>query len=184
LVSDSDANFRRAEDQKWRDRTEERIVNLIASEASQNDRLKDVDDHLIEIDELLEGKSSERADNGLKGDIQDLQRGLTKLNALMAPDNLGNGGLINRLKALEKRDEREQKSDEYKWKFRLAILGFIATTAAAILTNVDKIESLLHKRKSQDPVEQMIWKTKHPKPRHSHVKPAEIPPDSDSSSSE
>lgn len=143
--------YRRDEDRKWRERTEERIVGLTASDGVQNDRLDEHDEKFDQIEELVEGKPEDKDDNGLKGDLHDTIRRLNKLEAMMAPDHLGEGGIINRLKRLEKNAGFEEKQYENRWKFWIAVVGAIAVLGAALIPNLDRIEKFFEPRASVQP---------------------------------
>lgn len=132
--------YKRGNDQKWREQVDARLAALTSGENDQNDRLDEIDEELKEIRHLLEGRASDKNDNGLKGDIQDLSRGLNQLRAIMAPDSLGNGGIINRLKAVERSSGIEEKSIESRWKFWTTLMVAAAGFLTAALTNLDKIQ--------------------------------------------
>ena len=169
--------YKREEDQKWRERVEERIINLQTSEASQNDQLSEHDEHFNQIDILLEGHPEEKNDNGLKGDVHDLGVSLNKLKAIMEPDSLGTGGVISRLKALEKKAGFEEKVSENRWKFLTAVAVAIISLLGLLFTNLDKIK--LPFPKEPPKLEAMKQKAKRPKRK---VKPAPEPVHTESDS--
>lgn len=164
-INTDDSNFKRAEDQKWRERTEERIVGLTSSESVQNDRLDEIDEELIKVHEILDGKSDDRDDNGIKGDLKDLSRSYNELRALMAPDHLGHGGIINRLKALERNAGLEEKKIDNRWKLIIAVAVGVLGLLSSLIMSWDKVSTFLNK-KSSDPLEQMIERAKNPRGRH------------------
>ena len=161
----------------------ERIANLQNGEALQNDRLDEIEEHLDQIDHLLEGRPDDKNDNGLKGDIHEIAVGLNSLRALMQPDSLGAGGVIHRLKALEKKAGFDEKREEYRWKFWLALIGFVSAATVAVISNLDRIEAFLNRHDKPDKVSQMIENAKHPRPRHRHIKIV-IPPETQEDSKE
>jgi hypothetical protein len=114
--------YKRKEDKDWREQTDTRLNALTTSDNVQNDRLDEIDQRFEALDALLEGDPKDKNDSGIKGDVHDLSRRLNELRALMAPDNLGQGGVLSRLKALEKKEERETRQIEYRWKFWTALL--------------------------------------------------------------
>lgn len=132
--------YRRGDDLKWRDRTEERIVNLQNGDATQNDRIDDLEEEVRGVHEILEGKPSDKDDNGIKGDIKELNRGLNALRAIMAPDSLGQGGVINRLKAVERQVGLEEKSSDNRWTFATQVAGATVAAIAAITVALIAIE--------------------------------------------
>lgn len=175
--SRDDSNYKREEDRKWRERTEERVVGLTSSESVQNDRLDEIDEELQEIHAILDGKSDDKNDNGLKGELHDLSRSYNELRALMMPDHLGSGGVINRLKALEQKTGLEEKKSEQFWTFSRAVVVAILTLLGVMLANLDKIGTFLHS-KPKDPLGEMVYSAKHPKGRHIRRK---LPTDMDGS---
>lgn len=143
--STDDSNYKRAEDQRWRELTNDRVVALTSSETVQNGRLDEIEERLDSFRELLEGKDGDKNDNGIKGDVHENSVRLSRLEALMAPDNLGEGGIINRLKKLEKRAEGEEKAAEHRGRIYLAIIAATATITGAIVSNLDKIKTFFNK---------------------------------------
>ena len=180
MVTEPDPNYyKREADQIWRERKDEQIVNLQNGEATQNDRLEDHDEEIQELKEMLEGKASDRNDNGLKGEVHDLSVSLNALRAIMQPDSLGQGGVIARLKALENREKKEQANTEYKWKFWIALIGFVSAATVAFITNFDRLQAVLNHKGKTDPLETMIDNVKHPKSHHRHYVIQESPDDGD-----
>lgn len=139
-VANEELNYKRIEDQKWRESVSTRLVSLTDSEVTQNDRLDDIEEEIHALKEMLEGKATDKNDNGVKGDIHDLSRHVNELHALMMPDHLGQGGIIARIKALEKKAGIEQSESDNRWKFRTAIAVAIVGLVTAFITNLDKIE--------------------------------------------
>ena len=129
----------------------EKLNNLTNSDIIQNDRLDEHDDELQKIHEILDGDPKDRNDDGLKGDVKEMIRRQNKLEALMAPDSLGEGGIINRLKRLEKNSGFVEKESENRWKLWIAIVGLVGALAATIIPNLDRIEKFLEPRSSLQP---------------------------------
>ncbi len=127
-MSDEESEYRRQEDRAWRESVSTRIVSLTDSEVTQNDRLDEVDEELHIIKEILEGRASDKDDNGIKGDIHDIRVRVNELRMLMMPDHLGQGGIIARLKAVEHATGVEEKATEYRWKFWTAIVVAIISS--------------------------------------------------------
>ena len=161
-MGNEEEHFKREDDRKWRESVQSRLVSLTDSELTQNDRLDEVDDEIHTLRAMLEGKADDKNDNGIKGDVHDLTVKYNELRALMMPDHLGQGGVINRLKALERREEKELQIGIEKWKFWVVLVGLIGTIAVAVISNLDRIETFLRRN---DPVDQAIEKAKHPKGR-------------------
>lgn len=160
-MTDGEDLYKREEDRMWRQRTDERLVALTSGETVQNDRLDEIDEEIHTVKEILEGRANDKNDNGIKGDIHDLSVTVNALRALMAPDSLGQGGVIARLKALERRAGLEELSIANRGKTWIAILGVISALLVALLSNLDRITALVHK-KSTDPLDRMYERAKRP----------------------
>lgn len=176
MISQDDSNYKREEDRKWRERTDERMVGFTSSETVQNDRLDEIDDELATIREIFDGKQEDRDDNGLKGDVRELTRSYNELRALMAPDHLGHGGIINRLKAVEEKVGIRARQTDNFWKFWTAIGVALISLIGLLLTNWDKVQRYIN-AKSNDPLDQIIEKAKHPKGRRVHRTVVRTDPD-------
>lgn len=167
------------DDRNRRERIDERLNSLTTSETVQNDRLDEIEEEIQTIHHLLDGLPSNKDDNGIKGDISELFRSMNQLRAIMAPDSLGSGGLINRLRALEKDDERKAKSIEYRWRYWTAVTVAIVSVAGFLIKDWPDIKDALYGKRT-DPVGKEIEAVKHPKSHHHHVvvaDPPEEPPD-------
>jgi hypothetical protein len=144
----------------------DRVLSLTNSDLAQNDRLDELEARLDHLDKLLEGDPEDKHDNGLKGDLKDLDRGLNSLRAIMAPDSLGHGGIINRLKALES----GERTSESRWKFKTAVVVAFIGTLTAIVTNLDRIEKFFQPKPAviqpvkRRPVKRVIRKAPPPPP--------------------
>lgn len=154
--------WKRDEDKRWRERTDERLASLTSGETVQNDRLDAMEEQMRELDRVLRG-DPEKDSGGIVEHLHEVQTGLNALRALMAPDALGGGGVLNRLKMLEKKEAREFRASEYHWKFWIAIVGFISAVTVAVVTNVDRIEAFW-RHQTRPPIE-----TKRPKVRRRRV---------------
>lgn len=155
------------EELNWRDRTDGRLSSLTTGETVQNDRLDELQDELKTIHEMLEGVPADKDDNGIKGDLVDLSREVNKLRAIMAPDALGYGGLINRIKALEKDDERKARNVEYRWKYWTAVTVAVVSLAGFVLKDWPDLSKRFSAPR-EDALGKEIEKVKHPKPHHRH----------------
>jgi hypothetical protein len=160
-MGNDDSLYKRVDDQKWRDGVNDRLAALTASEVVQNDRLDEVDEEIRAVRAILEGKADDRNDNGIKGDIHELNVMLNQLRAIMAPDSLGQGGVINRLKALEKKAGIEELEITSRWKFKTAVVGALIAAVVAVLTNLDRIAPPLKKFWKQEVVSESKPPKKH-----------------------
>lgn len=136
--------YKREEDRNWRERTDERLAALTSGETVQNDRLDETDEELHTIKEILEGKADDKNDNGIKGDIHDISITVNTLRALMAPDSLGQGGIIARLKSLEHKAGLEERNIDNRWKFYTAIAVAAISLLGLLLTQWDRVRALLN----------------------------------------
>jgi hypothetical protein len=168
--------YRREEDRKWRESVEARLVSLTSAQKTTDDQLDDFEERLNQLDEFLEGKPNDKNDNGIKGDIKDLSVGLNTLRAIMAPDQLGQGGVIARLKTLERAAGIEEKSIENRWKFWTALAVAIAGSITALVTNLDRIEPYLKKAFGKAEVAVTSSSARHSTARRSRRRRVETPP--------
>lgn len=154
-------------DEEWRSRVDDRLASLTSGETVQNDRLDEVDEEIEAIRVLLEGNPKDRGDNGVKGDVYDLSKIINELRAIMMPDNFGHGGVASRLRTLEKKAGIEQTRVEYHWKFLTAVAVAVITTFGLLVKEWPDLKKMWAKE-SANPLDAMIEKAKHPKPRHHH----------------
>jgi hypothetical protein len=132
----SDENlYKREDDLRWRDRTEERVVNLQNGEATQNDRLEGLEEKIEELDRILRGNPGD----GLIEELDVTKGDLRRINAVLWPDAVGNGGLINEVRRLLKKDEWKARESDNRWKFYTAVVVAIVSLTGLLLTNLDRI---------------------------------------------
>lgn len=136
---------------EWHERTNDRIAALTSSETVQNDRLDDIDDRLTELDEAINGNHRKGYD-GLIKEVEDIERKLSMLTAIMSPDALGNGGLKNRLKSLEDWKQGVDRWSDTKWKFWTAVAVAAISSIGLILTNLNNIADGFKKFAPNSPV--------------------------------
>ena len=174
-------NYKRSDDRIWRERTDERLASLTGGENIQNDRLDEIEEGIAEIDRILRG-DPEKDTGGIVEHLHELQTGFNHLRALMAPDALGGGGVLNRLKALEKEEARKERREEYHWKFWLALVAFASATTVAVITNLGRIETFWrHATRPTDAVDRMIDDAKHPHVKRIRVRVRSTPEDDEGS---
>jgi len=53
----------------------------------------------------------------MQNEFQEMDRKVNELRAVMLPDALGNGGIISRIKRLERKEDQEEKTLEFRLKF-------------------------------------------------------------------
>lgn len=135
--------YKRKEDQDWRKRVEERLNALTSSDNVQNDRLDEDEGDLLNLKHVVNGDPDERNDTGLKGDIQEMNAGINSLRAIMAPDQLGNGGVKNRLSILESRVKGMEESKESRWKFWTAVACALILLVREIVHDLPEIKAFI-----------------------------------------
>ncbi len=138
----SDDNYRREEDRKWRESVETRLVSLTSAQKTTDNELDKLGERLEEMDELLEGDPLKRQDSGLKGDVKELNTGLNELRTIMAPDALGHGGVKNRLENCEMALGLRANKSENRWKFATVIASGTLATMTAIIVALLAIEPI------------------------------------------
>lgn len=117
------------ENDQWKQRVDERLASLTAGESVQDGRLEELEEQLELQWQTLHGQTGHKEDTGMEGDLRDLGRAVNELRTVMMPDTLGNGGIITRLKRLERKEEREEHSLESRAKFWSPILVAIITSS-------------------------------------------------------
>jgi len=68
----------------------------------------------------------------MQNEFQEMDRKVNELRAVMLPDALGNGGIISRIKRLERKEDQEEKTLEFRLKFWVPILIAIISTSGLI----------------------------------------------------
>lgn len=153
---------------EWRDRSDARLASLTASETIQNDRLDEHDEEFVEVHHIIDGDPRIKDDSGIRGAIKELNENLIPLMRVMLPDSLGNGGIINRIRALEKDDERKAKNIEYRWKYWTAVTVAVVTLMGFLLKDWPEIRNAFYGPR-EDVVGKQIDQAKHPKIRRRRV---------------
>lgn len=126
------SNYNREEDRAWRAQTDTRLTLLTQGEIVQNDRMDALQERIDGLDTLISGDTDDKEDSGLKGDILDLAREMNALHRILAPDALGHGGFINRLRAVEEKLGLGERASENRWKFATVVVGATVTAIATI----------------------------------------------------
>lgn len=124
-----------------------------------NGKLEDVQDRVRELEITLHGK---RAKTGLLAEYERHDQLLARLYAVIWQDPTGQKGILHDIDILMERRTAKVQGVQYKWQFWGLILATIISSAAAVLTNLDKIIRLFP---VEHPgiLEQKIEKAKHPK---------------------
>jgi hypothetical protein len=140
LGDEAKSLYEREEDKQWRKEVDHKIVTLLTSQQVLDDRMKDIEEQTEDLDVILRGTGKD--EESVVEHLHMLQRSVNQLQKEMLPDALGNGGLRNRIKALESKDRREERREEYHWKFWLAVIGMLSATTVAVITNLSRIEGV------------------------------------------
>jgi len=137
-VDENETHFKREEDRKWRERVDDRLAALTAGETVQNDRLDDQAERLDEVDRTMRG-DTEKDTGGLIERIHDQETKMSRLEAMLGMDSLGNPGIAKKVELLWKRELRAERDSENRWKFWTAIAVAILSLSGLVLRDFDKI---------------------------------------------
>jgi hypothetical protein len=133
------------DDKQWREQVNDRLASLTAGETVQNDKIDEINEEMDGMKEILDGKSSDRADMGIKGDIDEIKTRLRRIDGILWPDAAGNAGLVRLVNQQAKRDEREERRSDRWWKGLTPVIVAIVSTIGLVLTNLDRIVDSWHK---------------------------------------
>jgi len=147
----------------WKRGVDENLASLNAGQRIWERELKAIRKALAELDDLVRGDVAKETD-GIIARLHQVENTVNLLKAVVMKDAAGGRGLVGRLEAIEK---GEHRSDNL-WKFVTALAVAILSFLGLLITNWDRLAAFWN-RKSTDPVEQMIERAKHPKPRHRHI---------------
>lgn len=147
-----DDNYRREEDRKWRDHVNDRLSNLTASETVQNDRIDNLLAMIDEIGHLLEGVPDDKNDNGIKGDLKELQGTIALIRSVLSLDltgnpgydNTGKPGYLKKVELMWRNDERRERRAERWWKGLTPIVVGIIGLLGGALMNLERIVAGAH----------------------------------------
>jgi hypothetical protein len=164
---DESPYYKRMEDQKWRELVDTRLASLTSSENGQDAHIEEIEERLEELFHILHGDANKKDDDGMQGDMRELSRGLNQLRAVMLPDSLGNGGVISRLKRLENKDERDEKSFEARLGFWGKVIAVLIPSAVLIFREWPNISARWNHNMEElnAPRTPLVKKTRRPK-RH------------------
>jgi hypothetical protein len=159
---------------EWHRGVDENLASLNAGQRVWEREQKALLKLLREIDDDLRGSIGNETD-GMIHRLRAVETAINMFRGIIDVDRAGNKGLVGRVEALEKRE----RSSDTRLKVWIAIIGLLSAFLSAAVFNLDKIEKILNRQVKSDPLEQMIDKVKHPKPRHRHYtirpQPAEEP---------
>ncbi len=124
-------------------------------------RLERIEDIVRELDELLRGSRKTKY-TGLVADQERMELELRKLNAVVFVDSTGKRGIAHDIDVLMDRRSYSERREGIKWTFWGLILATVISSLTAILTNLDKLKSLMPLLRLS-PLELKIERAKHPK---------------------
>ncbi len=139
-------------------------------------RLARIEDLVQGLDESLRGDRRKKI-IGLLAEFDRLDERVRQLYAVVIGDAASNHGMRHDVDMLMGRRKYDGQIKEFRWKHVIPTLLAILALTISFLANLDKILKTF-RQPSQDPVDQMIEKAKHPKGktlvRYRHVQ-AEAP---------
>jgi len=145
----------------WRHGVDESLVSLNASQRVWEREFVALLKRLAEIDSQLRGNPlSEQS--GLVGRLEQIERTVAKIDAVLFMDPSGTKGLVHDFNELKV--GREDRRGLWKNLTAIIIAGISSGLIGHFWENIQAYFS----KPTRDPVEQMIENAKHPKPRHRH----------------
>ena len=138
-MSEQEDFYRREEDRKWRERVDERLVNLNAAQKTADGELDEIQEKLGQVDRIIRGDPEEKLE-GLFEMLHHLQNEINKFNALFNPDIHGNGGLRNDINSLLDKRRRSETREGYIWKFVTALVVQFLILIGLCVVNWDRIQ--------------------------------------------
>lgn len=147
----------------WRHGVDENLASLNAGQRvwdRENDLFRK---EVGELRHLLLGDAQKETD-GFMARLHQTENQINLFKAILLKDATGGKGLVGRVEVLE---SGERTSDN-RWKFATAIVVAALSLSGLLATNWDRI-GVFFSKKSDDPVDKMIERAKHPRGRHRHV---------------
>lgn len=130
----------------WRHRVDERLVDLTTAQKVTNDQLDKIDETLDALDRTIRG-DYEKDRDGIVARMENMERSVATYHSVLFQDSTGKKGLIADVADLRAgKVERRERRKDY-----LTLIGLIITSAALVVTNLDRIgvfwEHLFRKEK-------------------------------------
>lgn len=175
-MSAADEFYKREEDKKWRERTDERLVALTTDATVSNDRLDQIDDALDKLDKLIRGDPDEDRE-GIAEAIHMLQVEVRKFNRIFEKDSLGNGGLLADISFLMDKRKRHERREDNAWKYVTAISVQFLILIGLIVVNWANIQAYIMERQhihDPKPISRDAKRLKAERAKKRHVKPPEV----------
>jgi hypothetical protein len=126
----------------WESSVNDRLVSLTSAQKTTDDELDEIQAAIARDDRILRGDPEEDHE-GLQEAINRHQVLLNKLNAILNPDSLGNGGLLNDVRDLKKDRDRSEKREGYIWKFATAVVVQFLILTGLLVVNWDNIAAFI-----------------------------------------
>lgn len=155
---------RREDDREWIRSVDHQLVTILTGHQVLDRRLAELEEAIQDIDLLLRGDPSEDMD-GIVTQLHQVQRELSRLNAVIFVDSTGRKGLQKEVDDLKAGEHRA----EYHLKFWAPIIAAFISLSVPLITNWARITAFV-KRPDNDPVDQMIDEAAHSKPKHRHYR--------------
>ncbi len=143
------------DERKWRERVDERLVDLTTSARVVADRLDQMDEVLSAVDGSIRGDvAGDR--HGLVARMENVELSISKISAVLFVDSTGKRGLLATVDNLVsgKMDAVERR------KSRASVIIAIITSAALVITNLDRLGEFWVKTFVREPKVVHIKKTR------------------------
>jgi hypothetical protein len=111
-------------------------------ENRRDDWRASVDERLARMDRIIRGDPEDKLD-GLIEAIHQMQKEINRFNAILNPDHLGHGGLLNDIRSLMGRRERLTAREGYFWHFATAVFVQFIILAGLLIVNWDHIQAYI-----------------------------------------
>lgn len=151
-------------EEDWKNSINERLVNLNTAQKNTDLQLEKMDEVLDALDTTIRGDLVGH-DTSLLLRLGDVERSVKEFHSILLEDHAGEKGLCDKVDALisGKMDLMERR------KSRSSVIIAIITSAALVLTNLDRIGEFWIKifgKGNSTELEQKIDRAKHPHVRH------------------
>jgi hypothetical protein len=155
----------------WQRGVDENLASLNTGQRVNDRLLEDLDANYSALDRLLRGDAEKETD-GVIGRLHQIETQVAQLYSVIFMDKAGSHGLQHDVKELKE----GRKDKRLKWGYITQVI--VALVMSGLIGHFWQDIAAFVNRKSVDPVERMIQRAKHPKPRHRHVV-REEPPETD-----
>jgi hypothetical protein len=130
----------------WQHGVDENLAGLNAGQRIWEQEIQTIEKTITGLDELLRGDPA-RETSGILARLEQVERDLSKINAVLFVDPTGKKGLVHEVDVLT---SRERTSSE-RWRFATAVIVAIISLAGLIVTNWTKIEGVFLEHRENAP---------------------------------